>query len=90
MVYKMCESIKKVLGVHFHTRIRLEFHGATLTSDARLLACRGQHDALGLTQAATRHLEERRSGRTVQDPLLSLLRHSVYRRLEARGTPTTQ
>ena len=77
----MGESIRKALGVHFDTRGRLEFHGATLTSDAGLLACRELDDALGLTQAATRHLEERRSGRNVQYPLVSLLRQFVYSRL---------
>jgi hypothetical protein len=75
------ERTKEALRVHFDTRVRLEFHGATLTSDAGLLACRERDDALGLTQAATRHLEARRSGRNVQYPLVSRLRQSVYRRL---------
>jgi hypothetical protein len=35
--------------VHFETPVRLEFHGATLISDAGLLACRELDDALGLT-----------------------------------------
>jgi hypothetical protein len=77
----MGESTKEALRVHFDARIRLEFHGATLTSDAGLLACRELDDALGLTQAATRHLEERRSGRHVPYPLVSLLRQSGYSRL---------
>jgi Transposase DDE domain group 1 len=77
----MGERTQEALRVHFDTRVRLEFHGATLTSDAGLLACRELDDALGLTQAATRHLEERRSGRNVQYPLVSLLRQSVYSRL---------
>lgn len=77
----MGERTKEALKVHFDTRVRLEFHGVTLTSDAGLLACRELDDALGLTQAATRYLEERRSGRHVQYPLVSLLRQSVYSRL---------
>jgi hypothetical protein len=56
-------------------------HGATLASDAGLLAGRELDDALGLTQAAPRYLEERRSRRHVQYPLVSLLRQSVYSRL---------
>jgi hypothetical protein len=77
----MGERTKEALRVHFDARVRLEMHGATLPSDAGLLACRELDDALGLTQAATRHLEERRSGRNVQYPLVSLLRQSVYSRL---------
>jgi hypothetical protein len=77
----MGERTTEALRVHVDTRVRLEFHGATLTSDAGLLACRELDDALGLIQAATRHVEERRSGRHVQYPLVSLLRQSVYSRL---------
>jgi hypothetical protein len=77
----MGERTKETLRVHFDARVRLEMHGATLTSDAGLLACRELDDALGLTQAATCHLEERRSGRNVQYPLVSLLSQSVYSRL---------
>ena len=56
----MGESTKKALRVHFDARARLEFHGATLTSNGGLLACRELDDALGLTEAATRYLQERR------------------------------
>ena len=77
----MGERTQEALRVHFDARVRLEMHGATLTSDAGLLACRELDDALGLTQAATRHLEERRSGRHGPYPLVSLLRQSVYSRL---------
>jgi hypothetical protein len=77
----MGERTKKALRVHSDTRVRLEFHGATLTSDAGLLACRELDDARGSTQAATRHLEERRSGRPGPYPLVSLLRQSISSRL---------
>jgi hypothetical protein len=59
----MGESPKEVLRVHFDARVRLEFHGATRTSDGGLLACRELDDALGLTEAATRYLQESRNGR---------------------------
>jgi Transposase DDE domain group 1 len=77
----MGERTQEALRVHFDTRVRLEFHGATLTSDAGLLACRELDAALGLTQAATRHVAERRSGRHGPYPLVSRLRQSVYSRL---------
>jgi Transposase DDE domain group 1 len=77
----MGESTKEALRVHFDARVRLEFHGATLTSDGGLLACRELDDALGLTESATRYLQERRNGRNVQHFLVPLLRQSVYSRL---------
>jgi hypothetical protein len=40
------------LQVHFGGKMRLEFHGATITSDAGILAYRELDDALGLTGIA--------------------------------------
>jgi Transposase DDE domain group 1 len=77
----MGESTKEALRVHFDARVRLEFHGATLTSDGGLLACRELDDALGLTEAATRYLQERRNGHNVQHLLVPLLRQPVCSRL---------
>ncbi len=42
--------------------IRLEFHGATITSDAGLLAFRELDDALDLTPIASDYLQESRTG----------------------------
>jgi len=75
------ETGKDALRVHFDARVRLEFRGATITSDAGLLACRELDDALSLTQAASMHLQESRGGRNVQHKLVPLLRQSVYSRL---------
>ena len=61
--------------------MRLEFRGATITSDAGLLACRELDDALGLTETANECLQESRGGRNVQHRLVDLLRQSVYSRL---------
>ena len=67
--------------LRFDRRIRLEFYGATITSDAGLLACRELDDALELTETATTCLQESRGGRNVQHQLVPLLRQSVYSRL---------
>lgn len=77
----MGESTKPPLKVRFDRRVRLEFRGATITSDAGLLAARELDEALELTEMATSHLKESRTGRNVQHALVPLLRQSVYSRL---------
>ncbi|MDP6495391.1 MAG: IS1380 family transposase, partial [Dehalococcoidia bacterium] len=77
----MGESISTPVRLQFDRRVQLEFHGATITSDAGLLACRELDDALGLTEAATTCLQESRGGRNVQHQLVPLLRQAVYGRL---------
>ena len=59
--------------LRFDRRVRLEFRGATITSDAGLLACRELEDALGLTETADECLQESRGGRNVQHRLVGLL-----------------
>ena len=77
----MGDGNKAPLRLNFNPKLRLEFHGATITSDAGLLACRELDDALGLTDTARDHLQESRTGRNVQHALVPLLRQSVYSRL---------
>ena len=67
--------------LQFDRRVHLELHGATITSDAALLACRELDNALGLRETATACLQESRGGRTVQHRLLPLLTQSVDSRL---------
>ena len=68
----MGESICSPLRLQFDRRLRLEFHGATITSDAGRLASREMDDALGLAEMATAHLEESRTRRNVQHQLAAL------------------
>ncbi len=77
----MGESTDSRTTLRFDRRLRLEFHGSTITSDAGLLACRELDDALGLTETATACLQESRGGRNVQHQLVALVRQSVYSRL---------
>ena len=77
----MGESTNPRAKLRFDRRVRLEFRGATITSDAGLLACRELDDALGLTETANECLQESRGGRNVQHRLVGLLRQSVYSRL---------
>jgi len=77
----MGEKTQEALKLKFDKRLRLEFHGARLTSDAGLLACRELDGALGLMEMAPTYLQETRGGRNVQHELVPLLRQSVYSRL---------
>jgi hypothetical protein len=77
----MGEKAQEALKVQFDRRLRLEFHGARITSDAGLLACRELDGALGLTEVAPTCLRETRGGRNVRHELVPLLRQSVYSRL---------
>lgn len=69
------------LRVGFDRRLKLEFHGATVTSDAGLLAFRELDDALGLTQLAADVLTDARTGKNGRHSLLAQLRQSVFGRL---------
>jgi hypothetical protein len=77
----MGESTKPALKVRFDRRVRLEFRGATITSDAGLLAARELDEDLGLMEMSPSHVEEGRTGGNVQHQLVPLLRQSVYSRL---------
>ncbi len=57
------------------------FGGATITSDAGLLACRELDDALSLTDSANDFLKESRMGKNILHKLIPLLRQSIYSRL---------
>jgi hypothetical protein len=72
---------KEPLRVAVDRRLKLEFHGARITSDAGLLAYRELDDALGLTSMAASVLAEGRRGRNIRHRLLGLLRQAIYGRL---------
>jgi hypothetical protein len=75
------EAKEPSLRVAFDRRLKLEFHGVRITSDAGLLAYRELDDALGLTATAASALAEGRRGKNIRHRLLGLLRQAVYGRL---------
>jgi len=77
----MGESKKDALRVNFDRKLKLEFHGVKVTSDAGLLAYREIDDVFGLTDMATYELRDNRTGKNTQHSVTALLRQSVYSRL---------
>ena len=77
----MGDGEKASLRLQFNPKVRLEFHGSTITSDAGLLAFREFDDALALTEIAEDYLQESRTGRNILHHLVPLLRQSIYSRL---------
>ena len=77
----MGEAKKRPLRLQFDGRLRLEFHGAKVTSDAGLLAYRELDEVLGLTKAAEGFLSDSRTGGNTRHSLTALVRQSVYSRL---------
>src|SRR5512135_3504208 len=66
------------LRTQFDHRLRLEFHGANVTSDAGLLAYRELDDALKLTDSAADFLHDTRTGQNKRHSLAALLRQSIF------------
>jgi hypothetical protein len=77
----MGEARKQALRVRFDRRLKLEFHGAKITSDAGLLVYRELDEALELTTRSGGLLDEWRTGKNTQHSLVALLRQSIFSRL---------
>lgn len=77
----MGESKKIGLRPHFDWRLKLEFHGAKITSDAGLLAYREMDEVMGVTEMSISHLTDYRTGKNTQHTLLEMLRQAIYGRL---------
>jgi hypothetical protein len=67
--------------MQFDGKLRLEFHGAKITSDAGLLAFRELDEAFRLTERGSTLLSDSRRGKNTQHSMLAMLRQGVYGRL---------
>jgi hypothetical protein len=81
MAHPTGESESNAPRLNFDRRLKLEFHGSSITSDAGLLAYRELDDALGLMEIAGQHLADTRAGKNGRHVLIGMLRQSVFGRL---------
>ena len=76
-VYNMNHLKGKALNVGFDRGIKLEFHGAKVTSHGGLLAHRDLDDVLGLFDSVSANFHDNRTGRNIQHDIPTLLRQSI-------------
>ena len=69
------------MKVGFDGKIKLEFHGAKVTSNGGLLAYRDLDYALGSFDSVSAVFIDKRTGRNIQHAMPTLLLQSIYNRL---------
>jgi len=77
----MGDATSGPVRLSFNPQLRVEFRGATVTSDAGLVLPSELDERLGLSTLIDRHLIDLRTGRNRQFLLADLFRQSVYSRL---------
>jgi len=75
------QSVDGPLRLDFERRLKLEFHGSRITTDAGLLAYRELDDALELTDMVGDELVDPRTGKNGRHAMTGLFRQSVFGRL---------
>src|SRR5919205_522430 len=75
------EAQDTALGLAFDRRLKLEFHGCKIISDAGLLAYRDLDHVLGLSEIAGEGLTDTRTGANGRHALVGQFRQSVFGRL---------
>jgi len=77
----MGDGRKRALRTQFDGRLKLDFLGAKITTDAGLFLFRELDEAFRLTENASAVLSDARHGKNTQHTLLAMLRQSIYGRL---------
>ena len=77
----MGEARRDALRVGFDRAVKLEFHGARVSSDAGLFPYRDLDDAARLTESGAARLFDFRTGSNISHSMTALVRQSVYSRL---------
>jgi hypothetical protein len=77
----MGDATSGPVRLSFNPQLRVEFRGATVTSDAGLLLPRELDERLDLNALIEQHLTDPRTGHHRQFPLADLFRQSIYSRL---------
>ena len=77
----MGDARKDALKLDFDRRLKLDFHGTKIASDAGLLAYRELDEVLGLTSAIDSKLRDIRTAKNTQHDIAALLRQPIYSRL---------
>jgi len=78
MAHPTGESESDALRLDFDRRLKLEFHGTSVTSDAGLLPFRELDDVLGLMVIAGQNPADGRTGRNGRHDQIGMLRQSVF------------
>src|SRR5215813_4003776 len=74
----MADQIVKQLGFGFQPKLRVDFDGGTITSDAGLTLIREFDDRLGLTADVASRINDSRDQRYVTHDMLTLVRQRSY------------
>ena len=77
----MGEARQQALRVGFDSVIKLEFHGAKVSSDAGLFPFRDLDKAVQLTESGAAELFDFRTGSNIRHAITALFRQSIYSRL---------
>jgi hypothetical protein len=74
----MADQIVKQLGFGFQPKLRIDFEGGTITSDAGLTLIREFDHKLGLTADVAARITDDRDQRYVKHDMLTLVRQRSY------------